>query len=408
MVTVKRRHDWLWAVAAFTLAGAAQFASHLLLGRVLGAASYSEAAAIGAAMTMLGVPLVGVQLATTSLVSHGGSPSATLRRYAAIGGVLGLGLLVLAPWWGGLLAVETVPAARAAAAYVPVTMLLSVMRGVAVGQGRTRALATAIAAGAFIRVAASAVGALHLGVIGAVLGPVLGDLAAAVVLAALLRWSGPVSAAIRWGRTWGATYSQLAVWVVVNVDLLWARHLLEPVDAGRYLLAGGVAMGLVSVGQAYLWHRASTVNTVRAAGLVTARAMGFVAAAAVPTVPLLSVVLPWLLGAEFADIGALLAICAFAAVAASGVTAGAATLVLATQRGLRRMVPAVLVMLTPPMALGAFGAAPETLALTAAANAVIGCLVLFLPVWGSLRTSASSAAAGTVSSSYSIPAKGSQ
>jgi hypothetical protein len=385
MSAVRRRHDWLWAVVAFGFAGAAQFVSHLVLGRVLGAAAYGEAAALGAAMTLLGVPLIGVQIATASLVATGGSPVATLRRYGALGIALGLGLFLLAPWWGALLAVETVPAARAAAAYVPVTMLLSVLRGVAVGQGRTRALASAISAGAFVRVSAATLGAMHFGVLGAVLGPVLGDLAATGVLFFLIRCTGPATPAIDWVRTWGATYSQLTVWVVVNVDLLWARRLLDPVDAGRYLLAGGVAMGLVAVGQAYLWHRASSVTTPASAVEVTVRAMLLVGAAAVPGVPVLAVVLPRLLGPEFTDLTGLLVICAVAAVAASGVMAGVSTLLLAGQRGLRRLVPALALAFTPPVVLGLVGATPEALGVAAGVNATVGCLVLFVPVWFTAR-----------------------
>lgn len=369
--------DWMLAAGAFAATGASQLASQLLLGRLLGPADFGEVATLLNVMNFLGVPLVALQLTVTGLVARGGSSAATLRT-AVLGGVVAGGVaMVAAPWWGAGLAVSSIAACRVVALFVPATVLLSVVRGDTVGQGRTRALAVAMTAAAVLRVAASAAGALWFGIAGAAAAAVASELAVAVVLLALVRPRGRHVGTVVARETFGATYTHVAAWIIVNVDLLWASRLLGGEPAGRYLVVAGVSVGLVSFGQAFLWHRASVSTDPSMGRLVVRRAAAIVAVVAAVGVPLAAVLLPVVLGERFGGLTTLLVLGGVWAVLASVVQTATATQLIAGRRGLTRALPlAVLAIAAPPVWIAVLGATPVALSIAALANAAMGALVM--------------------------------
>ncbi|MFN8053158.1 MAG: hypothetical protein U0Q22_17070 [Acidimicrobiales bacterium] len=142
--------------AAFALTGASQLVSQLVLGRLLGPSDYGQVATLFNLMSLVGVPLVAVQLTVTGS-ARGGSSHDTLSRLALAG--VGLGLAAMAASRGGARgSLDSVGACRVATLFLPATFVLAVARGNAVGQGRTRPLAAAMTAAAVVRAVASVVG----------------------------------------------------------------------------------------------------------------------------------------------------------------------------------------------------------------------------------------------------------
>lgn len=371
---------WLWLGGAFALTGASQLATQLAVGRILGAGSFGEVATLFNLMNLIGVPLVAVQLTVTSLVATGGSVGPSLRRYAAWGLLAGAIGVLSAPLWSQALAVPSLTASRVAALFVPIAFVVAVTRGNTVGQSRTAALACAMCIAAVVRLVGSVVAADIWGVPGASAAAVASEAALAVALLVAVRPRGTDRGAVTARSAASATYAQVAMWIVVNVDLLWARRLLDDVDAGRYLLVGGVSLGLVSFGQAFLWHRASHA-TVAEEGLgIVWRSSAIVASLAVVAVPLAIVVLPRFLGPSFDDLGILFALGAVWAVVASVVHTSTATQIIAGGHRLRRMVPmAAVALVVPPLAITWFGASPVVLSLSALASTAVGAVVVMGP-----------------------------
>lgn len=370
----------MWLAVAFAVTAAGQLFSHLLLARLLGADDFGEVATLYNLMSFVGVPLVAVQLTVTALVSRGGSITGTLRRYGAWGLIAGTAAAVTAPLWAGALALSSVSAARAAAWFVPAAFIVAVTRGNAIGQARTSALAAAMCIAAAVRVAASVVGAGLFGVVGATAAVVASEASLGLVLLIIVRPRGKDLGAVPGWTAASATSTQVAMWIVINVDLLWARRLLDPVDAGRYLLVAAVTLGLVSFGQAFLWHRASTAIT-HAAGLrIVVRSAAIVAVTTLVAVPAAIVSLPRVLGPTFVDLTPLLCIGGLWAVLASLVHTSTATQIIAADRRLWRIVPAGCVaVVVPPVATATFGARPEVLAVAAVLNTAGAAVVVVVP-----------------------------
>lgn len=371
---------WLWLGGAFALTGASQLATQLAVGRILGAGAFGEVATLFNLMNLIGVPLVAVQLTVTSLVATGGSVGPSLRRYTAWGLLAGAIGVLSAPLWSQALAVPSLTASRVAALFVPIAFVVAVTRGNTVGQSRTAALAGAMCIAAVVRLVGSVVAADIWGVPGASAAAVASEATLAVALLVAVRPRGADRGAVTARSAASATYAQVAMWIIVNVDLLWARRLLDGVDAGRYLLVGGVSVGLVSFGQAFLWHRASRA-TVAEEGLgIVWRSSAIVASLAVVAVPLAIVVLPRFLGPSFDDLGVLFALGAVWAVVASVVHTSTATQIIAGGHRLRRMVPmAAVALVVPPLAVTWFGASPVVLSLSALASTTVGAVVVMGP-----------------------------
>ncbi len=371
---------WMWLASAFAVTAAGQLVAQLALGRLLGAAEFGEVATLYHLMNFVGVPLVALQLTVTSLVARGGSAAPTLRRAAVWGGGAGAGALGLAPAWTGAVALSSVDASRVAACFIPAAFVVAVTRGNVVGRARTRELAAAMGLSAVVRVVATVLGAHLFGVVGATAAAVVSEALLAAALLVLVRTRGKDLGAVVGSTTAGVTATQVAMWVVVNVDLLWARRLLEPADAGRYLLVGSMATGLVSFGQAFLWHRASSATAREAGPAIVLRSAGIVAAASVVAVPVAIVALPRLLGPSFDGLTQLLMVGAVWAVLASVVHTSTATQVIASDRGVWRLLPvALLSVATPAATVELFGADAVVLAFAAVANTTLGVLALVGP-----------------------------
>lgn len=372
--------DWVLMALAFVATGVSQLATQVVLGRVLGPTDYGQAATLFNLMSFVGVPLVAVQLTVTGLVARGGSAATTLGRYCAGGLAFGAAAAATAPLWGGALAVTSVTACRLTALFLPATFLLAVARGNAVGQGRGRHVAAAMGVSAVVRIGASIAGSAWFGIAGAAAAAVAAELILGLLLLVSVRSTGRATGPIAARETAGATYSQVAMWLIVNVDLLWARRLLPGPDAGRYLVVGSVAVGLVSFGQAFLWQHASASTDAAVGDAIVRRSATIVAAVALVGVPAAALLLPVLLGPEFGSLTPLLVVAGVWAVLASVVQTGTATQLISRRRGLTRLVPvAAIAVVGPPAWVAVLGPRPIALSFAAAANAAVGAAVVMAP-----------------------------
>lgn len=380
---------WMWLALAFVVTAFSQLCAQLVLGRLLGAGTFGEVATLYGLMNFVGVPLVAVQLTVTALVARGGSVRPTLRRYALWGLAAGAVALVAAPAWAGALALPSLAACQVAAWFLPATFLVSVARGNTVGQSRTEALAAAMCVAAVVRLVASIVGANLFGVTGAAAAAVGSEVVLALILFAVVRPRGEDRGPVVSAATARATYVQTAAWIIVNVDLLWARRLLDPAGAGRYLLVGSLSVGLVAFGQAFLWHRASNASADSVSAAIVWRSAGIVAAVAVVAVPVGLFTVPVLAGPTFSGLGPLMVMGGLWAVVASVVFTSTATQIIAGEAGLWRIVPtALFAIVAPPISVATFGGRPVALAGAALASTTTGAFVMFGPqVLGARRAS---------------------
>lgn len=364
---------------ASVLQAFAQLAVYLLGGRWLGSAGYGEAATLLGVLTFVGVPTVALQLAVAGSVLNGGGARSSLIRYGAFGVVAGVMVAGSASWWAAALKADQIAAARWAGLFVPATVMLSVLRGLAVARGRIGVLAASVVVNAVTRLVAAALGAAWFGVAGLVAGVVFAELLQMLALLVVLRPvlgddphpHVPVSACV------AIAASNTALWVCTNVDVLWARRLLGPADAGRYLIAAGTALGLVSLGQTVLWSQLRLAVTPADCLRLAFRSGALVAAVSLLAVPLGAVLLPRLMGPDFDGmLGLLVATSVSAVVATTALSLSSAVLV-RRGRALRSvMAVAPIAVFVPWLVTNVAGATPVHLALAAAANALLAVMVL--------------------------------
>jgi hypothetical protein len=372
------------ALASVVQAGA-QLAVYLLGGRWLGSAGYSEAATLLGVLTFVGVPVVALQLAVAGSVLAGGGARSTLVRYGSIGVLAGAAVSVTAQWWMSLLNADLLAAARWVGLFVVATVMLSVLRGLAIAHGRLGVLASSVVANALTRLVAAAAGAAWFGAAGLVAGVVLAELSQMVVLLVVLRplLSGDRSPAVRPGACAAIGVSNTAVWICTNVDVLWARRLLVPTDAGRYLISAGTALGLVSLGQTVLWSRVRQAVTPADCLRVARASSALVAAVSLVAVPLGAVLLPALMGADFEGLGGLLVATSVSAVIATAALSLSSAMLVRRGRALWAVIAvSPVAILVPWLVVSVAGATPVHLALAAAVNALLAAVVLAVPLIG--------------------------
>lgn len=251
--------------AGSLLANIAAYLLHLPASRWLGPEGYGAFAALLSAQLLVAVPSLALQAVVARERVRGVSPEA-LRSLGVRVAVLVALVAALAVWPVSLLLATPVAATAAALAPGPVLCLLAVEQGLLQGAERFRALAVVLAlAGCGKVVPAVAVLAAGGGV-GAALAA--GAVGVATVWAGAA-WVGATRAGAAWvGAAWvGAMIStttsrtstrgdvasspgvaavlaagqvQLVMMALTSVDLILARALLAPEDAGRYAL-GAVA-----------------------------------------------------------------------------------------------------------------------------------------------------------------------
>lgn len=236
------------AMAAANLCG---YAFNVGATRLLGPSAYGELGALLGLVLIFNVVALGLQ----AVVARRLAVTEPSHRNATTGG-LARGGLMLAALVGGVAVAATpaidhwlhlgspTPALLLAVAMVPLTVF-GVIQGILQGTERFVALGVIYVVAALGKVGGGLAGvALERSATGAMLGLCVGSVVAAGASWLWLR--SPVSRARGMGlagETVHATHAFLALFVLTNVDVLFARHYLEPRAAGLYAAGAVVAKG---------------------------------------------------------------------------------------------------------------------------------------------------------------------
>ena len=248
--------DALALAVAMAVANATNYGFSLVMAFLLGPAAYGELGALLALVLVGSVPGLALQAVVarrTALLGRtaGQVGEVPWHGMPAMVNRAGVALAVVTVLVGpGLVAFlhldSAVPVMWLALALAP-TPLLFAVQGLLQGRERFGALAAVMLAGAAVKLAAGvALVAAGLGVSGALAGVAAGGVLAALAGLHLARkgaWSHPGGAVAGdlWREVGGATVGLLGLFLLANLDVLLARHYLEPAASGRYALGAVVA-----------------------------------------------------------------------------------------------------------------------------------------------------------------------
>jgi O-antigen/teichoic acid export membrane protein len=222
---------------------------HAVLGRMLGPDEYGALGALLAAMVMLGVPLGALQTAASALGAESGTAKAVLRTVTLWSLPAAALVLVCSPGLQDYFHLDSVLDAALLGPYLLVSAVLAAARGLLLGERRVAMVATTYLVGTGVRMLLGLALAVPFGVAGALLGTVLGEVAA--LLVGVIRPAGKQPGTGRSGlRLRAVGRAGLAVtglFLFSTVDLLLARHHLRGGDSGDYVAAATVAKTVLAL-----------------------------------------------------------------------------------------------------------------------------------------------------------------
>lgn len=256
-------------VLAVGLQNGSNFLFHVVVSRLLGPTSYGGLAAILAIALVVSAPLGVVQVvvakSTSVLRSAGREPeileaaARTAKGAALVGAAVAVLFVAAAPLLAFALHMGVGPIALLGP-YILFSLLLGVPLGAMQGGLRFRAMGVVLVVGVAVRLGLGiGLAAAGWGVTGAVLASSLSQgaaLASALVLLAVPRdtWRRAASSlSILRGGFAPALFGFGAYWLLVETDLVLARHFLDDRDAGLYAAAGLLARALLFLSGAVCW-----------------------------------------------------------------------------------------------------------------------------------------------------------
>lgn len=279
----------------------ANFGFHAVVGRVLPAGEYGALGAVLAVMVLLSVPLTALQAAASAQVSSGGWDDGTVRRTRAAR---------RSPpsprGWGVLLATSVVQDffrlassldAAVLAPFVAVSVVLAIVRGLLLGDGRVGTVAWTFLLGTAARLALGLGLVAPFGVTGALVGTLAGEavaLAVALVAVRRRRGSSPTAAPIGLRSVALAGFAVTGLFLFSTVDLLLARHYLPDAATGAYVAAATIGKTVLALPAAAMsvyyprlvaaWRVDGRPTVLRSALIVVSglAALGGLAVAVVP------------------------------------------------------------------------------------------------------------------------------
>ena len=245
-------------LAATALGNVTNLIYHLLMARTLGPADYGALGAIVAVLAIVTVPVAAIQAALTRLVatdrsSYSDLTESSMNRnlHGVVLVVVLLGTALSAPF-ATFLGLDSVLELVVLTLFVPFNFLAAHARALLLGRERHSGVAISIASGVIVKLIVG-IGFVMVGfgLLGAVLGIVIGEAVTMFVAIARARKTEPSdgrrgqSTPLRLERNEGveAIFAFVAVWGLVSVDVVFARHRLPPVAAGEYAAAATLARG---------------------------------------------------------------------------------------------------------------------------------------------------------------------
>jgi O-antigen/teichoic acid export membrane protein len=237
---------------AIAVQSVANLAFHAALGRALPASDYGALGSVLAAMTLVAVPLTALQTAAARLVADTGltgqtGRAALARSFRLLAPVAVLLVLLAGPlsdflhlgsWWDAALLAPT----------LAISGLLATARGLLLGSGRSRTVAGTYLVSTAIRLGLGVALAVPFGVTGALIGTVLGELAA-LLQASRSAW--PVTEGVTRGLALGDVARTTAVvtglFAFTTVDLFLARHHLPGEASGAYVASATIGKTILAL-----------------------------------------------------------------------------------------------------------------------------------------------------------------
>jgi O-antigen/teichoic acid export membrane protein len=252
------KESWLLFIA-LSVVNASNYIFHIAVSRVLGPAEYGALGSVLAILTVVSVPLAAIQATVARRIASSDAPDSAAEWRDAFRALLpfavGLSgaLALISPLLAMFLRLDSWITSLILALYVTPAILISVLRGALQGQLRFARLAVASVFPVLVRLmvgfAAVQGGA---GVPGAVGASVVAEGVGVVLTLALLGNRPPLfersRKAAAWLREVGPVCMSLAAtWALIELDLVLARHFLQPDDAGNYAAAGLLARSVLFV-----------------------------------------------------------------------------------------------------------------------------------------------------------------
>lgn len=213
------------------------YALNVVGARVLGPSSFGELGALLGVLLIGNVVALAVQAVVARRIARGGPSDAHGHVALSAGAAEAALALLLVPFAAAVLDLDLLPLAALAVAFLPLT-LTGLALGTTQGNDRFLALSGQYAVIAVLR-SGLALGTLLVTrsvtatVLAVLVGSVLGWLVAAPLARVRLPWPGRVPRDLAW-ETGRATFALLAMFVLTSADVLLARAILDPGDAGQY------------------------------------------------------------------------------------------------------------------------------------------------------------------------------
>jgi O-antigen/teichoic acid export membrane protein len=242
---------------ALSIANGSNYLFHVSVSRALGPSEYGALGSVLAILTVLTVPLTAIQATVARRIS---SRSAEARDWKAIihaitpyAVALSALLALLSPLLRPILRLDSIATGLWVAIYVTPAILSAVLRGALQGRMRFGRLALVTLFPFLLRLVLG-LAAVHggLGVEGAVAASVISDFAGVVLALLVLGYSRrseaePVNITTFLREVAPVGLGLAATWVLIELDLVLARHFLPPEEAGTYAAAGLLARAVLFV-----------------------------------------------------------------------------------------------------------------------------------------------------------------
>ena len=225
---------------------------HAVVGRALEPAEYGALGTVLAAMTLVAVPLSALQTASARATAVSGLSSTTARtmilRTVLYASPVALLLALAARPIMGFLHLESVWDALILAPTLLVAALIAVIRGLLLGVSRSGIVAGSYIVSTVVRLGPGLALAYFYGVTGALLGTLLGELVAMLMVAvAVLREPSGELARLSAGDYLRTGLVVSGLFVFTTVDLFLARHFLTQADSGAYVAAATIGKTVLAL-----------------------------------------------------------------------------------------------------------------------------------------------------------------
>ena len=257
----KVRIDCFVLAAAVGLSSALSFAVHSIASRGMSVADYGGLVAVLALMTAAAVPVGAMQTAITRsasrIVADGQTPSGwpLMAQLVPASIVLAGVVTLVSPWVADFLNLESRMPVVLGGLWIAVVLVGATAKGLLISVEHHRPVAHSLVHGAIVRLAVVALLTPPLGIIGGVLAAVVGDLMSTLIYVVAAFRRGLLDrdgqfAQVEWPDAGRALSSQLSLWLLASLAVVFGRRGLSGADSGSFAAMATVAASCLFLPQA--------------------------------------------------------------------------------------------------------------------------------------------------------------